>query len=306
MSEYKFAEAQKQIMRFSNEGQLEKALHSITKAEEEFPNKFDKFSYWKACIYAKMGDFNTTLIALETATEKGFWWNPTTLLQTEEFQQLKDEPRFIHLISLCQHRIDEQKDKCETVIASFGNPKADIVILSLHWRSANIQDFSTYWLSPKLEEKYHYVFIQSSQVFGYNAFCWDDFHIAKNDIATALKEFDLKGKKVIIAGASQGAKLAMELLLLKQMDAIGFIAVVPAIRSKDELRQLIQQRNVTNKKGFIITGTKDLFYEETVAISAILNENNIPNELLVIKDMGHFFPTNFIELIPKAVNYILR
>lgn len=169
-----------------------------------------------------------------------------------------------------------------------------------------MRDFAPYWFDNRLLEDFLFAFPQSSQVFGYNAYCWDDPKIVKEDITSLFKEFKGKFYTVhdIIAGASQGGKLAIELSLNGTLAGKGFIAVIPAIQNTDSIKKLLEEN--TNKiKGCIITGDQDPFYQQTVRLAKLLEENDIACKFIVKEGLGHFFPKDFTKLIKEAIEFIL-
>lgn len=303
MSESYFSEKTQQLISFVTKGNLTESQRLISEMKDEFKMKLDQISFWQACLYMFKDEKESALNELQTTLEQGYWWNPDTLRNEPDLSSLKNDKRFIKIIESCEGILKEKRENVKAVVQRYGNSVSDTVVIIFHWRGSNIKDFSEYWLNEEIQEKYHLVFIQSSQVFGYNSYCWDDLNTAKRDILPFLNEFS--GKKIILAGASQGALIAIDLTLDDLDKGIqGFFSVVPAIKGDKAFEQRLLNKEIRNKKGFILTGTKDSYYENTVKLASKLNEEGITTELTVKKELGHFFPNDFGNIEIEALKFL--
>lgn len=169
-----------------------------------------------------------------------------------------------------------------------------------------MKDFAPYWLDDDLLNNYVFGFPQSSQVFGCNTYCWDDMDISVKEITTMFNEFKEKfnSKEDIIAGASQGGRLAIELVLNDIIASKGFIAVIPSIQNVAAFENLINE-NKKVIKGYIITGDKDSFYNNVVELVKIFEKNNYQCRLIVKEGLGHFFPKDFTDLLKEAIEFVI-
>ncbi|MRB24881.1 DUF3089 domain-containing protein, partial [Bacillus thuringiensis] len=82
---------------------------------------------------------------------------------------------------------------------------------------------------------------------------------AINDVMKTFNDFVNKYnlEDIIIAGASQGGNIAMELALKNMSATQKFIAVIPAIRDVKEIESIVVSNDITNVEGYIVTGDKD-------------------------------------------------
>jgi hypothetical protein len=116
--------------------------------------------------------------------------------------------------------------------------------------------------------------------------------IAKNELKELFQRFvndsRLSTRNMVISGASQGGKLAIEQLLAGQIfKARGFIAVIPAIipHTIETIKRLLQNNNWKQMKGCIITGTRDPFYEETMKLKPLFEQYQFPCLWLVMEGL---------------------
>jgi len=306
MSESKFVELQKEIFHLFEQEKYNKVHSLIEKVQEEFPERLDKTIFWKACVYSKQGNPQKAIAVLEEGLNKGIWWNPLTLIYDEDLRNLQSIEKFKMIVNRCQEILNNLKSTSKPQLFIYGNDKSNTGIFSLHWRGSNVKDFAPYWFDNELLDQFLFGFPQSSQIFGYNAYCWDNKDIAVEEITTLFKRFKEKynTKQEIIAGASQGGRLAIELVLNDIIASKGFIAVIPSIQNVAAFENLINE-NKKVIKGYIITGDKDSFYNNVVELVKIFEKNNYQCRLIVKEGLGHFFPKDFTDLLKEAIEFVI-
>jgi predicted esterase len=238
------------------------------------------------------------------------------LLDDPDLKPLQDFEEYIQVIKQCKSKLSEAAAsvKPESLILKQNGKmnKSMPLIYSLHWRGENIKRFSQYWNIEGLRNANIFAFPQSSQVHGFNEYCWDNNEVAEVEVINSLEkivhELSLEDNNVILAGASQGGKLALELALNNEKIANlkGFILVVPSIREIGKYEELIDKAKARGIKGYIITGDQDYFYSSVTEIQNLFLKKAFPCELFVKEGMGHFFPDNFKTILPRAINYILE
>lgn len=303
----KFVELQNELFELSEKRDFAAMHRLIRKTQKDFPERLDKTSFWKACTYALQGKQAEALSVLNEAFIKGIWWNPNTLRDNPDLQALKSREEFKLIVKKCENMLNHHQLNCSSKLFVYGNEGPNTGIFSLHWRGSNVNDFAPYWYDDELLQEYMLGFPQSSQIHGMNSYCWDKHDIAINDISTTFQDFKEKynTEQIIIAGASQGGNLAIELSLNDNLLATkGFIAVIPAIRDVESIENLLQTK--PNVKGCIITGDKDPFYKKTIELMSVFEKYDIKCRLIVKEGLGHIFPDDFTKLLSEAVQYIVE
>ncbi|MGG5252508.1 DUF3089 domain-containing protein [Neobacillus sp. SM06] len=306
--ELKFVELQKALFRLVENENLAAAYSLLEKAQQEFPEKLAQTTFWKACFFASQDQAETAIKVLNEGIQQGVWWHPTTFIQDPDLKGLQNRKEFQMIVKKCEALFEREKKSSKSHLFIFGNNHSETAIFSLHWKASNVKDFAPYWLNDHMVKNYFFGFPQSSQVYGYHSYCWDNQVIAYKEIALAFKEFQKKNnaKHTILAGASQGGKLSIELSLSNTLSNIkGFIAVIPAIKDVSSIESLLKEKRFENVKGCIITGDQDPFYQKTLELRPIFKVHNIPCKFIVLEGLGHFFPSNFPELMKEAVEDIL-
>lgn len=306
MSETKFVELQKELFSLFELGKYNEIHALIERAQVEFPERLNKTIFWRACVYSRQGNEENAIAVLKEGLKKGIWWNPLTLIRDQDLNNLQNIEEFKMIVNECKEILENHKYISHPQLFTYGNEKSNTGLFSLHWRGSNVKDFAPYWFDNGLLDDFLFAFPQSSQVFGYNAYCWDNQNIAVEEISASFSDFKEKYNtdQDIIAGASQGGKLAIEFSLNGNiLGTKGFIAVIPAIQDVASLVSLLMG-NGNKIKGCIITGDKDPFYNKTVELVKLFEENNVQCKLMVKEDLGHFFPADFTDLLREAIEFI--
>jgi predicted esterase len=180
------------------------------------------------------------------------------------------------------------------------------MLIALHGRGSSSDRNFLSW-EPIIQMGWMLAMPQSSQLGSPNSFVWDDAALAKAEIANQyrqlLEEYPVDQKRVILAGFSQGAGLAIQICLQGLIPARGFLAVAPALRCVESLEDMMHVAR--GKRGYLVVGGRDRRYEMITQIHAFLNRNGIPCEMEEHPQMGHEFPQDFDQSIRRALRFLL-
>ncbi len=148
---------------------------------------------------------------------------------------------------------------------------------------------------------------QSSQMCAKDEYCWDDPAAGEAEVATALASLRASHRfdadRVVLAGASQGGKLAITMSLAAPTR--GFIAVVPAVRNTEVFGDSIKFAAERGAKGYIITGERDHFLAGAVDLQRFLDSGGVPCRVEVVAGMPHTFPEDFPERLARAARFVM-
>lgn len=306
MKERTFIELQNLVFKSFGKRDFDEVHKLINEIEMEFPERIEKYCFWRACTFAYMGQRKKAISVLREALSKGVWWNPYTLTQDPDLKALLEMEEFQTIIKECQSVLEKQEHKKQSELYTYGNEFSKTGILSIHWRGSNVEDFAPFWLEGN---DYFIGFPQSSQTYGFNSYCWDNHEQAVKEVKDSLYKFNQQFEmdNLIMAGASQGGKLSIEIAFSEDsIDMKGFIAVIPAIKEVEPIESLIKNTKKSNLRGCIITGDQDPFYEKTMELVEIFKQNGIECSIFVTEGLGHYFPDNFSQQLKKAVDFISK
>ncbi|MCA0988815.1 hypothetical protein [Guptibacillus algicola] len=303
-----FVDYQTSVIDLVGKKQYDESLELMERAKALFPDKCDRLGHWKANVYCLQGKGNKALAELQEVIEGGLWWNPEILSSDPELDAVKETNEFKQLLEQCDTSYRANLEAAQPLLKVDGNESAEVAIFSLHWKASNVEDFSLEWRDKRLLTDYLIGFPQSSQMFSYNCFSWDDFDQTMEDVRRTYSRFTKNREsesEVIISGASQGGGRAIELSLGQEALFESFIAVVPAFEDLNRLEDLARTNN-RKVRGCIITGNHDPFYEDVLKAVSIFEKHSIPCKLIVIEGMGHKFPEDFPATFQEAVQFVLR
>ena len=304
MSSQTFFKVTNIIFNAFNKKDYDQALVLIGEAKREFPDRLDKTAFWEACVHSIRGEPARAITALTSAMEKGVWWNPVSLTRDPDLKNIQNEGSFKQVLIECEEILEAASAHSDPSLSIYGNEESNTGIFSLHWKGSNVVDFAPYWQE---ENDYLLGFPQSSQLFGPNTYCWDDIEKATKEITDLYKDFtnQFKPETLIVAGASQGGRLAIELSVDgKFEDSKGFIAVIPAIQDIQRFEILLKANKGRVIKGCIIAGMSDPFFSRTMELKQLFDRYEIDCKWITIEGLGHFFPQDFPDILKKAVEFI--
>ncbi len=309
----KFEKLTEEVFSLYTQEKYNQALEVVQKAKSDYPEKIHKTSYWAACLYNKSNKHKEAIDELTNSFEKGFWWAPKLLTEDPDLEPLHNKKEFKELVSKCKKlreiKQSNSKSKLKVLKSEKKKNKNYPLLIILHGRSGNIEEFSKYWDIPYLKDKYLLAFIQSSQVFGMDSFCWDDIELAKKEVKKHYNSLVQNNKvninNVIIAGASQGGRLAIQLALEENVFC-GFIGIIPALTDVDKYKEFMINWEKIKMKGVMITGDKDYYYKNVKELYKSMNDLNYPIKLITEKGLGHYISDKFPKHIKSALEFILK
>lgn len=304
-----FTGLQREAVALVENKQCDAALELLEEGKVQYPERLDRIGHWKAGIYMLLGKKDRAVTELQQELDQGVWWNPSLLEQDEELAPLQGSEEFQRILSQCAERFEEADRAASAELETTGNPEADVAIVALHWKGSNAADFAAQWSDPVILARYFFGFVQSSQVFSKDIYHWDDPDTAAADVTSMYQRFyqsfPTEKKRILAAGASQGGKTVIELLLQNKLPEVeSFLAFVPSFTDVDKLAALFGDQDVSDVKGCVITGDEDPFYEETKKVVELLQSKGADCRLMVIEGMGHRLPDELAENLQEAVDYL--
>lgn len=248
---------------------------------------------------------------LVDAIDAGYWWSEDQLRYDEDLAPLQGLPQFERAVEVSTSRFQ----------AAGARSKPDIVLLqpeglqppyplliALHGRGGNARDDAEIW-KPALEHGLMLALPQSAQLFGIDAYAWDDGDRAQQQITFQFAELCRQGTvdrtRVIVTGFSQGGSLAIWLAMSGMVQARGFIAVAPSLRFTEHIAPLIPTGQMLGLRGYVITGERDPGYQQTRNLVNLLRSNGIPCEIESHPELGHDYPPGFQRSLARGLEFVM-
>jgi poly(3-hydroxybutyrate) depolymerase len=239
-----------------------------------------------------LGRLDGAVTALETAEAENQLWR-IGLLRQPEMEPLRAEPRFAALLARVEARIAAHAFEPRLIVAEPEppDPRAPL-LLGLHGATSVAGDYQARWL-PAARLGCVVASVQSSQPAREDAFCWDDRHHVRRDLAAVLPGLPPHGE-VVLTGFSQGAAVALELALAGDVvPAAALIAVGPSYPPSARFPEAARVLNVV-----ILRGLDDPWGRSVPGTVEALRAAGHQVHVEEVPGLGHDYPADFAGRLP--------
>ena len=292
------------LFQFYQEEKYADALALAEKLAAEYPQRDGNTSYWRICLYAVTGQKKRALQAFDEALRRGVWWAEERLRTDSDLDSLQGDPEFERLVVLSNEKHKQATADPELFVYQPDSIGQFPLLIVLHARNSSPERDVPFWKSA-LKHGWILAMPQSSQPSSPLSFVWDDREKSMNEIAKHLdslvENYPIDTHKIVIAGFSQGAARAIELVMSQRIKADGFIAIVPGTIDIDELGRWADSTKV---KGVLISGGRDPRYEMFQQVKEIFTQKNIPLMFENYPEMGHDFPNDIEQVLQRGLDFI--
>jgi hypothetical protein len=286
------------------EGKYADAIAVAERLAVEYPEREANTFYWRICLYAVTGQKERALQAFEDALKRGVWWAEERLRSDSDLNSLQGDPEFERLVTLSEEKHLHITAEPELFVYRPHGTGPFPLLIVLHARNSSAERDLPFWKSV-VKQRWILAMPQSSQPSSPLSFVWDEREKAMNEIAnhfnSLTKKYPVDMNQIIVAGFSQGAARAIELVMSGRIKANGFIAVVPSTIDLNELRAWAES---SPARGVLVSGGRDPRYEMFQQINKIFLEKELPLMFENYPEMPHEFPNDFEILLKKGLNFI--
>lgn len=320
-----FEECQSEVFRLYGEKKYSESLAVALEAAKKFPDHASRTTFWIACLNCKLGNQDEALKRLDKGLKEGSWWHQDSL-RDADLDPIRGRREFEEISRECARRRDEYAKTAKPELLIKDPPRFSgtswPVVIVLHQRGGDKPGWTIRDWSSVLEGGVGLVIPWSSQVFDLDRRCWDDLETAEKDVDWAysqlkrVKEVDLQ--RVVFAGFSQGAALAIYLAMRRAFPCKGFIAVAPSDwvvpevqraverdRPSPAFTSFVQNSNPRGIRGSIFIGEKDPFLNKMEFLKDQMLRRGLNCKYSVEPGIGHEYPLNFDAKLIESVNFIL-
>ena len=228
-----FPSYRNQIFDLYNARKYREALAVAFQAKEKFPERRAKTSYWIGCLESRLGESGEALQTLEKASKDGIWWPEQALMMEPDLEPLQGRSEFKVIIAesrrLKQRALLRAKPGVMVLTPrNFSPEERHPLVIALTPRVGHSGEFAEHWNGAR-NQGFLLAVPHSSQPISSEEYCWDNPERSEHEVAWAYKQvrdkYNVDPAKVIVAGFSQGAALAIYLTLSRTFPCRGFIAV---------------------------------------------------------------------------------
>ena len=282
------------LLRAHEAGQFAAGLEIARAAHAECPNMHVKTWFWQACMLSMLGDATGAVAALRTGLGEGHWWSPRQLDGDADLDPIRGSTVFEAIREECTERFEQKRavsrPECLVLAPSSATwePRSLFII---HRRGDTASYFAACW-GELVNEGWTLIVPQSSQVYDSGGFCWDDLDLARQELRNHLddsrRKRGIETDGMVIAGASQGGRLALE---LARESAVPWLCVIPSFPAGYDVAPLIGVPSHT--RGAFLLGERDAAGPNARRVIRALESGGVHVLARTMKDVGHDLPEDF-------------
>lgn len=291
-----------QLLKAHAAGDYTTGLVVARAAHQECPYEHAKTWFWQACMHSLLGNAGDAVSALRGGLEDGCWWSPRQLDGDTDLDSIRGSPGFDAIRKECARLFGERqavsRPHCLVLAPSTATwePRSLFII---HRRDDTASHFSEHW-RQLVNEGWTLIVPQSSQVYDSMSFCWDDMEMARQELRDHLD--DCRRKRgiemdgMVIAGASQGGRLALE---LAHDTGVPWLCAIPSFPASYDVRSLIAIPAHT--RGAFLLGEHDAASRISRQVILALESGGVHVVVRTMNDVGHDLPDNFPSQVADAL-----
>ncbi len=275
----------KEIQGYWLENEPEKVLEALRDGLEIFHQHQSEllFEGIMACI--ELGQDHEAVKLMELADSRGFWYPSEVFPESKEYHDLiqkwtakrrNTNPRILEV----GHETREHNE-----------PK----LLALHGWGEDINLFRRYFSSSEFERRGRIHYLQSSQQIGSVQYVWNNRKQAEKDVRHYLCSSFGDVSVYAMGGFSQGAYLALDLVLCNSISVKKLILVCPS--REDYALENIKLLADEGVEVLLITGTEDHEYVYHNKLHQMMQTAGVKVTYKVVEGMKHWFPENLDDYI---------
>jgi predicted esterase len=252
--------------------------------------------YQRASDQVAADDLNAAEETIEGALVAGHLWR-VSLLIAPTLQALRGRDRFEALASEARGRADRRHLEPFVITAA---PRIQThvapLLLVLHGATGNALAELERW-RPAIELGWIVAAGQSSQPATEDGFCWDPpRERVAQDLRVIAAQLPPHGR-VVVAGFSQGAWIALNLGLEANILVAGSVVMIAPFAGPDPNLPAAWRR----LKVSILVGENDDYRTPVELLAQQLTHHEHHVELEVIPDLGHAYPADCVARLPNLL-----
>jgi len=301
-----FFEKSRQLFQFYREGKYADALEIAKRLADEYTERGASTFFWRMCLLAVSGQEAKALDVFSQALSQGVWWAEFRLRADSDLASLQGNEEFERLVKRSKEmHMQAEADAKPGLVVRQPDGNGPFPLLIALGPRGSVPEFDLRDWLPAFNLGWMLALPQSSQLGSPQSFVWDDREKTFDEIEvhykTLLKDYPVDPSRIVIAGFSQGAARAIELVMSQRLNAMGFVAIVPG---RLDFPELEGWAGSGLGRGVLISGGKDPNYEKFIQIKAMFERHNIPLMFENFPEMAHQIPVEFEQVLKRSLNFL--
>lgn len=276
-------------------GAYQEALQVVRLGRDRLPEEDPALTWYEACLLGVSGEPGRSLEVLEAGLDRGLAWHPRQLADADlhSVRKLEGWERF-------EQRSAERVEAWTMappppMVRDVADPAGTLI--ALHGAGNHPERFFDEWDNATPREWALMVPVGDVPMTK-DEWAWP-FDLVTDSLVDSLAGLILT-PRVVLAGFSQGGRLAAKAAWDGDVEATGLITVAAGLST--ELWANSQQRSVPT---YVLIGTADGGYDDCQEAASLLRKANVPVHLEVREGLGHITPPDLDVVIASALDWIL-
>lgn len=311
-----FNEAREALFRAYTGARYDEALAIAREVRGAHPSRVAVADFWIACMQCRLGRPEDALQTLRTCLDEGLWLDPARLRKDPDLAPIRERPELRAVIAESERRRERQQRQVVPELrvrapeqgGRRGEPPP--LLMALHMHGGDADQTLEHWRSA-CRSGVLVAAAQGTVLVGPQQYAWGED--AQTEIAAHVdsltREHLFDPERVVLAGASQGAGVAVGLALRQRPVASrGFISVAgvpPDDLAGADLAARADAAASVGVRGVFITGEDDFARERIVETYTALRDHGLAVRLERIPGLGHAYPEDFEARLEAALEYLL-
>ncbi|MDQ6945120.1 MAG: hypothetical protein M3256_02355 [Actinomycetota bacterium] len=284
------------------------ALQVADQAVSPFLDFSARTTWFRACLLCRLGKPDEALRALESGVEKGEWWSEGMLRTDADLEPLWGRAEFERLIArstaLGARANEISLPELNVIEPETGRAPLPLLI-ALHG-AGGLPGVGEHW---ELASGHGWLvaLARSSRLIMTGAPVWNDLPRARTELRAhheaLAARYQIDPIRTVLAGFSQGARVAVELGLEGEVGSTGLIAVAPWFHDLDQVMRHAGARR-PHPRVYLFMGQKDPGLENVRSAYAALQRANLPCTMDEGADVGHAFPSDTEGMLRSALTFV--
>ena len=291
------------FLKLRDTGDFRAALERARAAHRECPEMRVKTWFWQACMSSLLGDSAEAVSALRAGLGEGHWWSPVQLDGDPDLGPIRGSPAFTEVREECATRYAQSQARahpqCLVLAPSSATWEPRSLVL-IHGRGDTASLCAARW-GELVDEGWTLIIPQSSQTYDSMGFCWDDMDLARQELRSHLEDSrrkrGIETDGMVMAGASQGGRLALE---LAHECGVPWLCVAPALPAGYDVAPLIGVPAHT--RGAFLLAEHDPASANARRVIRALESGGLHVLTGTMKEVSHSLPEDF----PRQAADLLR
>ena len=252
--------------------------------------------YRRSCELIAAGELDAAEDVISGALEAGHLWR-VSLLSAPAIRTLEGRPKFESTALEARRRSEQRHLHPEVLIACPPHRGGALpLLLVLHGATGNAAMELERW-RPATDLGYVVAAAQSSQPATADGFCWDPPRERVWEDLRAIVAGLPAHARVVLAGFSQGAWIALLAAMQADVVVAGTVIMVGPFAGADpNLPHAWRRLRVS-----ILVGAEDPYRGPVEALARQLSEREHHVSTEVIPNLGHAYPHDFADSLPKLL-----